>query len=119
MSRKSPASFRTWAEAAKPGDEFVYYNTKFTRDPKMFAVARELFDANKAILFQRRRPIGTWEYVAERVSDRAAGWINRLSKTVPAPYNPLAHTFEPAKVFGSAYGRRSAGSSRRREAGAL
>lgn len=94
-SRPTLKSFKAWAEDAQPGDKFVYEPTG-----QQLTFARKLFDADKVILFQRPvnvrfdngAPAGRYfEHVAERVSDRASGWLKRMSAATPAPYNRFAH----------------------------
>lgn len=86
----TPAKFKQWLTRAKPGDEVVYaYGTisdPDKRNEKTFEAAREACAEHQVILFQRRRPmilrkdvsIDAWAHVARRVSDRAAGWLEKM-----------------------------------------
>ncbi len=52
--------------------------------------ARELCETDRFILWQEHVN-GQWDYVCQRVSSRAHGWIERLQRFTPTPYNPYAH----------------------------
>lgn len=82
----TPAKFKQWLTRAKPGDEVVYafgtISDPDKRNETTFDLAREACDGHQVILFQRRADklygSGTWEHVARRVSDRAAGWLEKM-----------------------------------------
>lgn len=81
---RSRVSFEAWVDQAPPGEEVQY-------SPSMMDVARELFDTDKVILYQRRLANHTFGHFAQRVSARGAGWLAHMSKLTPTPYNPHAH----------------------------
>lgn len=82
-------AFQKWVETADYGD-VVYYKPTI----RMMGEARVLFGKNKVILYQLRlgrKGDGHFVYCAQRVSDRAAGWLARMSHFTRAPFNRHAH----------------------------
>lgn len=112
--------FAEWNTGAKPGDIFVYHKTspfRDRRDPKLFAFARELFDAGRVILYQRPVPVKPglprqWEYVARACSDRAHEWCERMGHAAIPEVVPFIKV--PA-IYGRVYGSTPSGGGGRRE----
>lgn len=84
MHIRTAPKFREWLDTSEPGTEVVY-SFGACADAALAA-----FEHDKVILFQRRSGKG-WDYCAQRVSARTAGWLARMSASVKAPYNPWAH----------------------------
>lgn len=82
----TPLKFKRFLTSATPGDEFVYAiraEGDEHDDPDLMQMARDANDRHDVILYQRRcslveckRP--AWVYVARRVSNRAAGWLEAM-----------------------------------------
>lgn len=112
--------FAAWNTSAKPGDVFVYHKTspfRDRRDPKLFALARELFDAGRVILYQRPVPVKPglvrqWEYVARFTSDQAHAWLERMSHEAIPEVVPFIRVPE---VYGRVYGSKGGASGGRRD----
>lgn len=79
----TPAEFKRFIVEASPGDEAVYYNTGEKRTSAStvvkFKQARQSSDDHLVILYQRHRDDGSWDYIAKRVSARAAGWLEHMA----------------------------------------
>lgn len=122
MLKTDLSNFKAWiARGHPPGTERVYFTTDaFTteRPEKLFAYVRQLSADHKVILFQRPKPTAhgrQWEYVARICTDKAAEWVDVMSKATPAPYNRWAHG-DPVetKVFGRVYGSTPSGGGGRK-----
>lgn len=120
MQRPELTNFKRWAGKAKPGDERVYFTTtgfgEDERPAKLFAYARQLFDEQRVILYQRPIMVGKtrqWQYIAKACSTPAVAWLNELSKGVHAPYNRYAHGYDEKPVV-LVYGQRGSAGGRGR-----
>lgn len=82
----TPLKFKRFLQKAIPGAEFTYaFRAEGDEhdDPDLLTLARDANDRHEVILFQRRCSIVEgarpgWCYVARRVSNRAAGWLEAM-----------------------------------------
>lgn len=89
---RTQSGFKKWAANAVPGEVAVYHRSDKERNILLFQTARDLFHKEHlVVLYQHRREDGLWEHCAQRVSGTAAGWLNKMSAAIRAPYNPHAH----------------------------
>lgn len=84
----SAAHLRQWASSARAGERIQYVHDVMSLDGVAGELARTrdaayaMHEAGQVALFQARNELGTFDYIAEKISIRTADVLDKLSRSI-------------------------------------